>query len=76
MQVEEDYNPTSVQTEKEAKLEYLQRLRKREAEEARMKYLRADKNKLAQSDGAANRNNNINEIRSTVVAHEGQKKNN
>ena len=70
MQVEEDYNPNSTQTVKEARLEYLQRLRKREAEDFRLKYLRGDKGMPAQADSSVNRNYNINEIRSTVVVHE------
>lgn len=63
MQVEEDYNPTNNMSAKEAKLQYLQRLRKREAEEFRLKYLGA---KAAPADHN-NRNNNINEIRQTVA---------
>ena len=70
MQVEEDYNPNSTQTVKEARLEYLQRLRKREAEDFRLKYLRGDKGMPVQADSSVNRNYNINEIRSTVVVHE------
>ena len=73
MQVEEDYNPNSTQTVKEARLEYLQRLRKREAEDFRLKYLRGDKGMPAQADSSVNRNYNINEIRSTVVVHEESK---
>lgn len=65
MQVEEDYNPSGIQSEKEAKIEYLQRQRKREAEEFRLKYLGA---KAALDE--VNRNLNINEIRHTVVTHE------
>lgn len=60
MQVEEDYNPSSVQSSKEAKLEYLQRLRKREAEDFRLKYLRGDKGKPAAQALDADRNLNIN----------------
>ena len=70
MQVEEDYNPSGIQTEKEAKLEYLQRQRKREAEEFRQKYL-GRKELLAEQ----NKNMNINEIRQTVVSHKNQKPN-
>ena len=68
MQVEEDYNPSGIQTEKEAKLEYLQRERKREAEVFRQKYLGA---KAMLAEG--NRNHNINEIRPTIVSHNNQK---
>ena len=39
MQVEEDYNPISGQNPKEARLEFLQRQRRREAEDLRQKYL-------------------------------------
>ena len=68
MQVEEDYNPNSMQTEKEAKMEFLQRQRKREAEEFRLKYL-GQQALLAE----ANRNHNINEIKQTIVSHQHQK---
>ena len=65
MQVEEDYNPISGQNAIEAKLEFLQRQRRREAEELRKKYLgpRASHTK----------NENINEIRTSIVTHENQK---
>ena len=63
MQVEEDYNPTVKQSEKEAKLQYLQRLRKREAEDFRLKYLGV---KAVPVDDK-NSNPNINEFNDTLV---------
>ena len=39
MQVDEEYNPTGLQSERSAKLAYLQKLRTREADELRLKYL-------------------------------------
>ena len=63
MQVQEDYNPVGLQNDKEAKLEYLQRVREREAAEFRQKYLGAHAVEI-------NRNYNINEIRQTVVVHD------
>jgi hypothetical protein len=39
MQVDEDYNPTGDMSERAARKQYLQKLRLREAEELRIKYL-------------------------------------
>ena len=44
MQVEEDYNPKSQQNYEQAKLDYLMRRQKREAEQYRKKYLSVDAN--------------------------------
>ena len=65
VQVEEDYNPISGQSALEAKLEFLQRQRRREAEDLRRKYLGPR--------AAHTKNENINEIRPSVVTHENQK---
>ena len=48
MQVEEDYNPKSQQNYEQAKLDYLMRRQKREAEQYRKKYLQVDANQSSQ----------------------------
>ena len=63
MQVDEEYNPNGMQSENEAKLEYLQRQRVREAEEFRNKYLGV----AAAPKNEQDLNPNINVIRNTVV---------
>ena len=71
MQVDEDYNPKKPQSYEQAKLEFLARQQKREAEEYRKKYLIVDsKNKGGASSFGAEQSassKNVNDIRNSVV---------
>ena len=71
MQVDEDYNPKKPQNYEQAKLEFLARQQKREAEEYRKKYLAVDANsKVGASSLGANQSassKNVNNIRNSVV---------
>ena len=73
MQVDEDYNPKKPQSYEQAKLEFLARQQKRDAEEYRKKYLAVDSNsKIGASQLGAKQSDlskNVNNIRNSVVVN-------